>query len=294
MLMSLPPYLGAIDIEQQLIIENQELDLTILGEKLPTHQNLINNKNSAQSPSSSSPDSTDPLTGFLDKAPATVNIDAGLDALLGSAPSTPETTTSALDALLSATEKPEATTQALSGLDALLADTNANNTQPNVPSAGGLSGLDSLLGNLGAVQIEEVKIEGLGETKPSTPEPVAAKPVEDKVTAKDPVKVETAEVGPVDDATAIKESPAITQNDQSSIEPLSRKLRTESGLNLEQLVDQMVALGGWKVVKSKAFMSKSNLNISLSFQNVPLSYLIKWINTQTGLKIELKHNTLYL
>ena len=318
------PLAHSLDFEQQLLIENNGLDLTLRN--VPVHKSLIDEDvNSETTTSLGEFDSIDPaqnknsdlsnLLGYGDTPPQ-VNIDSDLDSLLGDSPDSPaQSSDGSLDSLLDDLNTPTAPEPTgLDSLDALLGtplapiETESNdlgrlglltadNSSPATTSPGGLSGLDGILGNLGgALEVEEIEIEGLGTEKKEAPKkvPNPKKEKAKKVTEKKHTNTDSKKVKITEKKHHDKEKETYKKNLQLEINPLDRKLIVKSGINIDQLVEKIAKLGRWQLEKSDRFSAISNKKISLSFQNVPLRFLLKWVSTQTGLEYKLKKHTLYI
>jgi hypothetical protein len=318
----------SLDYEQKLLIENQGLDLTNLKGQPPSHDALTSEIGQLSASSdtdvglgslnttlSDNPSDTDALSGLLGNSDST-DLASGLDSLLGNNTEMPNKTETdgldnllgdlnadssqktngleGLDALLDTPAEPEpeaAGNEALAGLDSLLADNKAPEKAPSAP--GGLSGLDSFLGGLGGgIEIEEVKIEGLGskeEAKKETPKP--AKKTTSQSIKKEDKKTKKASLDKKSKPEAKKMTPQDSST-QMDIAPLDRKLFVQSGTEFGQLLEQIAQLGGWKLKTGSKFSAISKNKVGLSFQNVPLKFVLKWVSTQTGLQYKLRQETL--
>lgn len=330
-LMASLSFVHGLDYEQKLLIENQGLDLTMLKGHPASHGALTNESGQLSNSSSSDVDlgalnadltgnssEPDALSSLLGNSNSE-DISSGLDSLLGNDTAMPKKSDSdGLDNLLSelnaetspkepngleglnaildkpAEPEPEAAgNEALAGLDSLLADNNK--PAANTPAPSGLSGLDSILGGLGeSIEIEEVKIEGLGvEEKKPEPKKVE-KPKEKPKPVKKAKSKNTATTAVEKGAPKTEPEKTITVDTsaQADITPLERKLYVKSGTEFGQLLDHIAQLGGWQLKTSSRFNALSSNKVGLNFQNVPLKFVLKWLSTQTGLQYKLSKETL--
>ena len=76
------------------------------------------------------------------------------------------------------------------------------------------------------------------------------------------------------------------------ITPLDRKLKTDADINFNDLIQKIATVGGWQLELSEDFTLLSTKKIGLRFNNVPLSFLLKWVSSQTGLPYKLKKEKL--
>lgn len=248
------------------------------------------------------------LLGGLDSGNEAEGL-GGLDALLDDTPSEKPMTDDGLgglDALLGDTDTVEvpATNDPLSGLDSILGEAEiseeaaapsgfdgllADIGSPAEPeTVDPLSGLDGLLG--GSVEVEEAKIEGIG--KQDEPKMKKEKP---KKVSKEQVTKPSKETSKTKKNTSKK----LKQNKKMSeplieevISPLDRKLKTDADINFNELIQQIATIGGWQLNLSEEFKSLSTKKIGLRFNNVPLSFLLKWVSSQTSLPYKLKKEKL--
>lgn len=324
-----------LDYEQKLLIENEGLDLTMLKGHPASHQ-VLTSESGQLSASSKSDSGLDALGATLGETPSTDDalssllgnstndISTGLDSLLGNDSDMPKKVdTSGLDNLLGDlnaeapkestglegldslfdTPAPEETKPVnddpLANLDSLLAD-NDKPAKTETAAPSGLSGLDSFLGGLGGgIEIEEVKIEGLGSEEKKEPEPKKEEPKpiekkeEPKPAKKEPIPTKAAQTkAPEKKEVKPKPTPQVKVALQADITPLERRLYVKSGTEFGQLLEQIAQLGGWELKTGTKFSELSKRKVSLSFQNVPLKFVLKWVSTQTGLKYKLSKETL--
>jgi len=282
----------ALDFEQQLLIENKGLDIVLSQDALPKSVNLASDsQQSSQKNSSSFSSAAEAGLDSLLGAPSADSIDSGLDDLLGNDSLSTDDALGdllgdldsnnsteglgGLDALLGEVE-PTEDAAAPSGFDGLLADIGSP-AEPDTSDP--LSDLDTLLGG---VEIEETKIEGLGDSETAAPE----------VKEEMPKKVAKKET-----SKPVKEKEKQAKNKPKAlvteiIIPLDRKLKTEANISFNDLVQKIATVGGWQLNLSEEFKSLSTKKIGLRFNNVPLSFLLKWVSSQTGLSYKLKKEKL--